>query len=251
MSAGRVDAPSSEANNPAMDLAEVVGQLAELRRFPVEELDGEAPQIALLDDGGMVGDRSFELYDVESGCAPEASAAPVLRAYSARYLDDLVPGSLEAWARVRVPDGREFAVLDSAWTDDLSARMRRRLAVRARGRTGSRLLPLLSRATLRFAERAYGRPLDSALVRACLILEVAEGKPFAEDAWIHRRLRIGDALLSVEAAASDAVVAVAIADAGDLDMLRGLLHVRSSLGVSARVLSGTRLRTGDSIQLVD
>jgi uncharacterized protein YcbX len=233
-----------------MDLAEVVGQLTELRRFPVDELEGESPQIALLGAGGMVGHLAFELRD-ETGRLPEPSDAPILRRYAARYPDNLVPGSLEAWAHVRVPDGREFPVLDPAWTAELSKTLGRAFTLHRRGTEAGPALVLLSRATLRFAERAYGRPLDSALVRASLVVDVPDGKPFAEDGWVGRRLRIGDALLSIDAPATNAVVAVEIPDPGDLDMLRGLLHVRSTLGVAARVCSGTRLRTGDSVLLVD
>jgi uncharacterized protein YcbX len=234
-----------------MDLAEVVGQLAELRRFPVEELGGEAPQIALLDGGAMVGHLAFELRDAETGRQPDASSVPILRSFSARYPDSLVPGSLDAWALVRLPDGREYPVLDSTWTAELSSRLPRPLVLQRRGAGTPPTLSLLSRPTLRFAERAYGRPLDAALLRATLIVDLPEGKPFAEDGWVGRRLRIGDSLLSVDGPATGAVVAVGIPDAGDLDMLRGLLHVRTTLGVETRVCSGTRLRTGDSVLLVD
>src|SRR5262245_35734355 len=123
--------PSVEATS--MDLAEVVGQLAELRRFPVEELGGEAPQIALLDGGGMVGHPAFELRDAETGLPPDASAVPTLRSFSARYPDSLVPGSLDAWALVRVPDGREYPVLDPTWTAELSGRLPRPLVLQRRG----------------------------------------------------------------------------------------------------------------------
>ena len=234
-----------------MDLAEVVGQLTELRRFPVEELEGESPQIALLDGSGMVGHLAFELRDTATGRLPDASAASILRSYAARYLDSLVPGSLESWARIRVPDGREFPVLDPTWTAELSRTLGRPYAIERRRGEGSPALVLLSRATRRFAERAYGRPLDSALLRASLVVDVPDGKPFAEDDWVGRRLRIGDALLAIDARASHAIVAVDIPDPGDLDMLRGLLHVRATLGVAARLCSGTRLRTGDSVLLVD
>jgi hypothetical protein len=234
-----------------MDLAEVVGQLAELKRFPVEELEGESPFVAALDAEGLVGHHAFHLRD-GSGRPPDVNDLPVLRGYSARYLDNMVAGALAEWARVRAPDGREFPLLDPAWTADLSERLGRPFAVRERSRGSTVLLTLLSRATLRFAERAYGKALEPSLVRAAMIVDVPEGKAFAEDAWLGRRLRIGDALLAVDAPAADALVPAPIADVGDLDMIRGLLHVRGgTLGLSVRVVSGLRLRAGDSVLLVD
>ncbi len=234
-----------------MDLAEVVGQLSELKRFPVEELEGESPFVAAVDADGLVGHHGFHLLD-ESGRAPDATEIPVLRGYSARYLDNMVPGTLAEWARVRVPDGREFPLLDPGWTADLSARVGHPFGVRQRSPGSPVLLTLLSRGTVRFAERAYGKPLEPSLVRATMIVEVPEGKAFAEDAWLGHRLRIGDALLAIESAATDALVPAPIPGAGDLDMLRGLLHVRGgTLGLSVRVVSGLRLRAGDSVLLVD
>jgi hypothetical protein len=234
-----------------MDLAEVVGQLSQLRRFPVEELEGESPFVAAVDGRGLVGHHAFRLLDA-SGQPPDGATVAVLREYSARYLDNMVPGALAEWARVRGPDGREFRVLDPAWTSELSSRLGLPLTLRPRSGDEPVLLPLLSRATLRLAGRAYGASLEPSLVRAVLVVDVPEGKAFAEDSWIGRRLRIGDALLAVEGSSAGALVPVEIPGAGDLGMLRGLLHVRGgTLGVAARVISGLRLRAGDSVLLVD
>ena len=40
-----------------MELAEVVGQLAVLRRFPVRALGGESPDECLVQGSGLAGDR--------------------------------------------------------------------------------------------------------------------------------------------------------------------------------------------------
>ena len=80
-----------------MELAEVVGQLAGLRRFRVRSLSGETPDECLMQGGGLVGDRIYEMVEVESGAILSAKTAPLLLRYRARYLDAMVrPG---IWSR--------------------------------------------------------------------------------------------------------------------------------------------------------
>jgi uncharacterized protein YcbX len=75
-----------------MDLAEVVGALAGLRRFPLRALGGEAPDEARVEarveGSGLVGDRVYDLYDEQEGVLLHARSAPFLLRYRAWYIDD-------------------------------------------------------------------------------------------------------------------------------------------------------------------
>jgi uncharacterized protein len=229
--------------------------LAELNRFPIEPLAGETVNIAPLDRRGLVGDRAYELFDLQSGEAVSAEALARLSGWAARYLDDIVPGDLDAWARVRAASGREYPFSDPAWLEEVSRDLRRGVGARRRTADGPAVaLRILSRPTLRLAERTYGGPIGPARLRANLVFDInGDARAFAEEAWIGRKLRVGDGLLEVLGPSGDSISAHPGPDAtGDVDLLRGLIHVRGGhLGVAARVLSGQRLRIGDTILLAD
>src|SRR5262250_1489889 len=116
-----------------MELAEVIGQLAGLRRFPVRGLGGEAPDEVRVQGVGIAGDRVFDLYDEAEGALMSARTFPFLLRYRARYLDPLVRGDdLGPWIRIRKPDGEEVALSDLAWRDDLARRLGRAVRLRPR-----------------------------------------------------------------------------------------------------------------------
>ena len=228
-----------------MDLAEVVGRLTALRRFPVEPLAGESPDSALLRDGGLFGDRVFDVCDRATGRPLEAT--PVVLSFSARYMEDLVAEELDRWTRVRIPEGREFLINDAEWLSELSQRIGRPVCLRPR--RDPAVVRLLSRPTLRLAERTYGTALEPTRLRANLFIEITDGKPFAEDQWIGQSLRIGEALLEVTGGSSQSVLFFP-GEVGDADLLKGLASVHGHLGLDLRAVAGTRVRVGDPVVLV-
>ena len=234
-----------------MELAEVVGHLTVLRRFPVEPLSGESPDTALLREGGLFGDRVFELCDCATG-APliaDSVAAPVLLSYGARYMEDLVAEELDRWTRVRNPDGKEFLITDAEWLSDISRRLGREVALRPRKEASP--LRLVSRPTLRLAERTYGAALEPARLRANLFIEITDGKAFDEDKWIGQSLRIGEALLEITGGSPGCLLMFGAEATGDVDLLRGLESIHGHLGLELRAASSARLRVGDPVVLVD
>lgn len=236
-----------------IELAEVVGSLTALQRFPVEPLSGETPDVALVRGRGLLGDRVYDLYDEVSGHPLSASEAPLVMFYAARYVDDLVEENLDEWTRVRAPGGEESPIHDRRWIEDLGRMFGRTLALRRREPEPAPLR-LLSRATLRLVERTYGGRLEPLRVRANLLFEITDGKAFDEDAWLGRRIGIGDTTLEITGQSQDAFVAGYRPEIsrGDADLLAGLIRMREGhLGVTARVVSGLRLRVGDPIALYE
>ena len=230
-----------------MDLAEVVGHLAAMSRFPVEPLSGESPDTALLRDGGLFGDRVFGLTDRATGRALDPS--PVVFSYSARYMEDLIAEELDRWTRVRNPEGREFTVTDPEWVSEMSNRLGRTVALQRR--VSPSVLRLISRPTLRLAERTYGAPLEPARLRANLFVEINEGRAFEEDKWMGHSLRIGEALLEIRGGSAECVGMYTLdSSPGDLDLLKGLASVHGHLGLDLRAVAGARLRVGDPVVLV-
>jgi uncharacterized protein YcbX len=239
-----------------MELAEVVGQLAALRRFPIEPLGGETPNEVVVRREGAVGDRAFELSDEQTGDALTWRSNPVLLSYSARFLEDLVVEDLESLTRVRMPDGREVPLADPRWVGDVARRLGRPVRVRHADEGAPRrgALHLLSRPTLRFVERVYGTGLEARFLRANFVIDLTGGKAFEEDEWVGRQIRIGDTLCDVVAPSREclAVAAGNEKPAGDVSMVEGLLKVRGGvLGLEVRAAKGQRIRVADPVSLVD
>ena len=238
-----------------LELAEVVGHLTDLQRFPVEPLGGEAPTEALVWGNGLAGDRLYDVCEAQKGEPLAASLAPQLLLYSARCLDSPKSTAREALTRVKNPAGQEFSVSDPELTADISRSLGRKVAIKRRKAAGQAApLHLLSRATLRLAERTYGGPLEPTRLRANFLVEITESKAFDEDHWIGKKIRIGDALLEIAGPSSDCIVTAFRPETpgGDVDMLSGLVQVHGGhLGVSARAISGSRVRIADSVILMD
>jgi uncharacterized protein YcbX len=240
-----------------MELAEVVGHLAGLRRFPVRGLGGEAPDEMHVQGAGLAGDRVFDLYDEAAGALLNARACPLLLRYRARYLDPLVRGDdLKPWILVRKPDGDEVALSDAAWLDDLSKRLGRavRLRPRPEAATDDAPLHLISAPTLRFLEQQYRGPLEPQRLRANAYLELPESRAFEEDRWIGRQLWIGDVLVEIVRPCEGCVVATLDAETPERSpgILAAIARGRGGrLGVHARALTGNRLRVGDPVAIID
>jgi uncharacterized protein YcbX len=240
-----------------MELAEVVGHLAALRRFPVRGVGGEAPDEARVQGSGLAGDRVFDLYDEGQGSLMNAMATPFLLGYRARYLDDSISGvDLAPWVRVRKPDGEEVALSDPAWVNDVSQRCGRRVRLRARHEAVSDPAPLhvISTPTVRFLEQQYGGPLEASRLRANAVLDLPESRAFEEDRWIGRQLWIGDVLVEIVRPCDGCVVTSLDAETPERSagILAAIARGRGGrLGVRARVLTGNRLRVGDPVAIID
>ena len=236
-----------------LEFAEVVGHLSALQRFPIEPLGGESPNTALLRSGGLVGDRLYELCDGDTGRPLTSSLAPLLLLYRARYSEDLVSEELERWMRVHTPAGKEYALKDPGWLEEIARAIGRRARLVLRSGKQDAMVHLVSRQTLKLAERTYGAALEPQRVRANLVIEITDGKAFEEDRWIGRKLRIGEALLEISGVSTSCIVTAfrSEAAAGDPDLLAGLVKIHGHLGVVANVLAGSRLRARDPAVLVD
>jgi len=240
-----------------MELAEVIGQLAALRRFPVRGLGGEAPDEARVQGSGLAGDRVFDLYDESEGALLHAESAPFLLRYRARYLDAMVRGDdLGPWIRVRQPGGDEGPLSEKAWVDEISRRCGRSIRLRPRPDAESDPAPLhlLSMPTIRFLEQQYGGPLEASRLRCNAILDLPECRAFEEDRWIGRQLWIGDVLVEIVRPCDGCIVTVLDAETAERSpgILAAIARGRGGrLGVLARALTGNRLRVGDPVAIVD
>jgi MOSC domain-containing protein len=240
-----------------MELAEVVGQLAVLRRFPVRSLGGETPDECLVQGSGLAGDRIYDVYDETHGSLLGLTEAPFLVRYRARFLDSMVRGNdLSAWVRVETPDGAESALTDRSWLEDVARRCGHPVSLRSRpdAETDPAPLQLVSVPTIRFLEKQYGGPLEPARLHANVVLDLPDGRPFEEDQWLGRQVWIGDVLLEIVGGSEQCVLPTL--ESGTTERSPGILSAIArgrggKIGVTARALAGNRLRVGDPVALVD
>ncbi|WP_320669092.1 MOSC domain-containing protein [Patulibacter defluvii] len=210
-------------------MAQPLGTVTSLHRFPVKSMRGERLTRAWLGPAGVAGDREWALLDEQRRWASA-------KADRKRWL--LVDGMLDLRARtaaelgpttvadhrpprdgtpppagpsdpsvvvVTLPDGREAtagtAEADALLSDHLGRPLRF-----DRGDQGERWgrhhdaapVHLVTTSTLDALPGPDGSPLDPMRLRPNLVVAPAPGGPdFAEDGWIGRHLRVGDALLRV------------------------------------------------------
>ena len=89
----------------------MLGNLADIYRYPVKSMMGERLSEAPLGEGGVPGDRAWAVRDEELGGIRGAKRFPELMRCAARYQTE-PPLSGSASARVTLPDGSELAIDD-------------------------------------------------------------------------------------------------------------------------------------------
>lgn len=107
-----------------------IGTVAELWRFPVKSMAGERLDAAVLNEGGVLGDRAYALIDVETG---KVASAKTVRLFSglldctARFVSPPEPGQPPPPVQITLPDGSEVLSRDGAADAALSAFLGRRV----------------------------------------------------------------------------------------------------------------------------
>ena len=130
-------------------------RVAELWRFPVKSLQGEQLDSAAVADGGIVGDRGYAIFDLDTGLGLTARRVPELLFASARLVADDRP------PEITLPDGT-IACGDAA----LSHWLGRRVALRAAADVD---------------DRQYENPMDAEHDADWIVFDGAPG-PFHDSA---------------------------------------------------------------------
>jgi uncharacterized protein YcbX len=232
-------------------------RVAELWRFPVKSLQGEQLDGAAVTDGGIVGDRGYAIFDLDTGLGLTARRVPELLFASARLVAEDRP------PEITLPDGT-IACGDAA----LSHWLGRNVALRAASDVD---------------ERRYENPLDTDHDADWIVFEGAPG-PFHDSArtrvslvstrtlgaWDRRRFRanvlldgqredrlvgstiaIGDVGLDVVKRVSRCVMITRPQPGGierDLDVLKRVNRDRDGcLAIGALVARGGTMGVGDEV----
>ena len=231
-------------------MAQLVGHVVAITRFPVKSMAGEACDRAEIDWQGIEGDRQWAW--VKAG---DLTRFPW---FTGRDLSDLVRwrASYDNPAEPRRsgvtvcdPDGASWAIGDPALAAALAARAGRAVTPLQLGRGCHDAMPVSVASTASFAvlEAAHGGPLDPRRFRTNIVVESGA----REGDWPGRRVRFGEgaALLLADAAPRCAMITID-PDTAERDA-RVLRTVAQSFGAAfstyASVAAPGVARVGDPV----
>ena len=172
---------------------EPIGDLEQIVRYPVKSMAGEPLDAATLGWHGVEGDRRFAF----RRCA-EGGGFPWLTAGRVRELLQYRPlyrGENGVPTHVRTPDGRELELTGSELRDELAGRAGAEVELmRLRhGMFDDAPVSLIATTTVAEVERAAGRPVDIRRFRPNFVIRSRDPRPFVEDGWVGKVVRIGEA----------------------------------------------------------
>ncbi len=260
-----------------------VGTVESLWRYPVKSMRGEAPRECYLGFAGVYGDRLHAFGSEEAAPGfpwltgreqrrmvlyrprfrhPELAARPPNLAEAESEAPGLTPvyADREGLAvDVETPGGEVLAVDDPRLAERLNEAIGRRhtlSVVRSeRAMTDCRPLSLCSLQTVARLERETGRPVDKRRFRANVYLDLSGGAGFAEDAFVGRRLKLGEKVV-VAVLERDPRCAMVTLDPDTAERDPAILsHIAKAhdgyTGVYAAALVEGMFRVGDPVELLD
>ncbi|MGH6962511.1 MAG: MOSC domain-containing protein [Dongiaceae bacterium] len=239
-----------------------IGRIAEIWRYPVQSMRGEALGAADIAAGGVVGDRRYGVVDPEAGMV--VSSAQGRRKW--RAIVTLAARYLEA-PNVRVcppveillPDGSRLRNdqrdIDERLAAALGApvHLADKAAEEKRSEYSHSPLHVLTTASLRqFAEHHPEGRFVPARFRPNIVIDTGDRIGFLEQGWLERRFAIGDGVEIAIAAHCKRCVMTTLPQ-GDLPLDPAILHTATAhnnthAGVYATVLRPGSIKVGDPVR---
>jgi len=235
--------------SPAWVGAEV-GRVAAVWRYPVKSMAPDAVPSAEVSWHGVAGDRrwGFVRERREESGFPWLTIRerPDLVRYRPRFGDPEQPDTSPVL--VTTPAGAELDVTDPALAADLGGGVR---ALKLdRGTFDTLPLSLITTQSVVGLEALAGRPLDVTRFRPNLVIDAPGGTAFPEDEWTGCTLRVGDALVRVNARDQRCVVVNVDPTTAERDptVFRTIArHHEARLGVYATTDRPGRVAVGDPV----
>lgn len=232
-----------------------VGEIQEIRRYPVKSFAGESLESCNVETYGLHGDRIFAFYDETlDGWESFITARdiPTMLAYKARLLDEEI--------NVLSPDGRMLK-----WDDELLWEIQR-YTKRKVSMTGyhapnpenldlmsvdSASILIITDAALGRLESLWGKGLDRRRFRPNLVVSVDE-QVVHDNEWIGRRLFVGEAELQVDMPCERCSVITWDPDTleRDASLLKKVYEeMNLNFGLYASVVKTGPIRVGDKVYI--
>jgi MOSC domain-containing protein len=240
-----------------------IGTVAEIWRYPVQSMRGEALEATDIVASGVVGDRRYGAVDPEAGMV--VSSAQGRRKWrdivtlAARYLDAPASRNAAPLVEILLRDGSTLRSdqrdIDERLAAALGAavHLADKSAEEKRSEYSHSPLHLLTTASLRqFAQHHPEGRFAPARFRPNIVIDTGDKTGFLEQGWIERRFAIGD---GVEIAISEHCkrCVMTTLPQGDLPMDPAILHTATAYndtraGVYATVVRPGAIKVGDPVR---
>ncbi|KHF38033.1 MOSC domain-containing protein [Halalkalibacter okhensis] len=177
----------------------LIGQIKEVVRHPVKSLRGENVQTTKIMDYGLYGDRSHAYVDdTKQGNFLTITQFQEMVQYKAKFVGE---ESMEDYPKVEVitPEGKVFDWEDQELIKEMESKSNRKISTREYtpshvpiGPIAVEHILLATDASLDKLNELWGKAeVDLRRFRPNLLISLEEKKPFIEEEWIGRRIKIG------------------------------------------------------------
>jgi len=234
----------------------IIGRISELTRYPVKSMAGVPIRSAHAGLHGLAGDRRFAFRRVGDGSGfPFLTAGrfPALLTYQPSGVDETSGEPLPT--HVRTPSGSELDLRADALRDEIGSRsgtpvelMRFKNGIFDDGQ-----ISLIALSTIAAIGDAAGMELDRRRMRANVVLETDDAKPFLEDDWVGATLAIGDTIISITALDERCAMVNMDPDTGQQDprVMKAVVRLNDNCaGVYGTVVRAGTIEVGQSVRLI-
>jgi uncharacterized protein len=230
-----------------------VGTVTGLWRYPVKSMAGEALAEAQIGWAGVAGDRRWAFVRADSSGSGfpwhTQRENPAMASYVPRLTE---PGRPDKSAvEVRAPDGTTHDLTSPALAKELGDGVR--LMRLHRGMFDAMPVSLISTATVATLCSLAEVPANELRFRPNLVIDPADGVPYAEDGWAGCSVRVGQAVVRIDRRDSRCVMVNVDPGTGQPsgDLLKVIGRQRGArAGVYGTTVAPGVIRLGDPVTLV-
>ena len=227
-----------------------VGRVKALWRYPVKSMAAQTLEEVETSWHGFKGDRRWAF--VRDGVARSGfpwltiREKPEMRHFVPFFSDGANPDKSVTF--VRTPGGEELEVVDPALAAALGGGVR--VIKQDIGVFDTMPLSLISSQTIEAIGAIVGSTLDPQRFRPNILVDATDGKPFAEDGWVGKILRMGGLRMRIDK--RDGRCVMVNIDPRSVEsnpeVLKAIVRERSSqLGVYGSTVEPGRIAIGDPV----
>lgn len=230
----------------------IVGHVRNIYRYPIKSMAGESLAAAEVGWHGLEGDRRFAF-----ARAGVRNGMPWLTAGRLPAMVTYVPlcdGDSEIPNRVRTPQGEELDLWSDALREELSAAHGAPLELMRinNGIFDDSPIGMITTSAIAAVTAEAGVDGDPRRFRPNLLIDTGTSPAFVEDAWVGRRVRIGETVFSISTRDVRCAMLNLHPDTGVQDprLMKAAVRLNENCtGVYATVIRTGRVRVGDGVFL--